>query len=313
MLPDDLAALAERVDTAYLRRRLEMEAAHEAHAQRRNGLTHLENWRLVRVLIQSGLSVAGLHGRGLRNALKIAVAHHRVPVPRLPRAFHGYTILHLSDLHLDGASAALDPLIETIRPLDYDLCVLTGDYRFRTYGPWDDALAGLRRLRDALRTPAYAVLGNHDSIRMVPAMEAMGYRLLLNEHLPIRHSGDTLHLAGVEDTYLYGLADLPRAAREIPPDAPSILLSHTPEIYHHAAETGFDLMLCGHTHGGQICLPGGLPLITHADCPRRLVRGSWRYGEMTGYTSRGAGNSLVHIRFNCPPEVTLHRLERADA
>jgi hypothetical protein len=302
--------LERRIGEAHLRRRLSLEADHEAHVVRRGGLRHLENWRLVRLLIRGGLHASGLHGRGARNALRIDVAKHAVPLQRLPQAFHGFTLLHLSDLHLGSGSAGIEALIETVRPLTYDVCVLTGDYRFRTYGPFADALAALRRLREALHAPAYAVLGNHDSIRMVPAMEQMGYQLLLNEHMPIRRGEDVVYLAGIDDPYFYRLADLRRAVGGIPSHATSILLSHTPETYHHAAVADFDLMLCGHTHGGQICLPGGLPVLTHAKSPRRFARGSWRHRQMIGYTSRGAGNSLVDIRFNCPPEVTLHRLER---
>ena len=288
-----------------------MEADHEAHVRRRNSLLHFENWQLVRHLIRTGLRVTGLHERGQCNALAIEVAEHAVPLPRLPQAFHGFTLLQLSDLHLGASEAAVDALVETVRPLNYDLCVLTGDYRFRTYGTFDDALAGLRRLREALQAPAYAVLGNHDSIRMVPAMEAMGFRCLINESTQIRRGEEVLYLAGVDDAYFYHLADLHHANDALPRDATSILLSHSPETYQHAAHAEFDLMLCGHTHGGQICLPGGLPVITHASSPRRFARGSWRFREMIGYTSRGAGNSLVEIRFNCPPEVTLHRFERA--
>ena len=88
----------------------------------------------------------------------------------------------------------------------------------------------------------------------------------------------------------------------------SILLSHTPETYRQAADAGFNVMLCGHTHGGQICLPGGIPVLTLADSPRALARGPWRYREMVGYTSAGTGTSIVDVRLNCPPEVTLHRL-----
>ena len=89
-----------------------------------------------------------------------------------------------------------------------------------------------------------------------------------------------------------------------------MLLSHTPELYRQAAHAGFDLMLCGHTHGGQICLPGGVPVLTNADCPRRYCAGRWRHHRMHGYTSRGTGVSMVDVRLNCPPEVTLHRLRR---
>ncbi len=94
----------------------------------------------------------------------------------------------------------------------------------------------------------------------------------------------------------------------IPEGEPSILLAHSPEIYKQACYAGFQLMLCGHTHGGQICLPGGFPLIVNAQCPRRICRGAWRYDSLQGYTSSGCGSSIVPARFNCPPEVTIHEL-----
>jgi predicted MPP superfamily phosphohydrolase len=91
----------------------------------------------------------------------------------------------------------------------------------------------------------------------------------------------------------------------------SILLSHTPEVYRQAAHAAFDLLLCGHTHGGQICLPGQVPIILDARIPRHLGRGPWQYQQMVGYTSPGAGTSVIDVRLNCPPEVTVHELCRA--
>ena len=99
-----------------------------------------------------------------------------------------------------------------------------------------------------------------------------------------------------------------KAAQHIPPDSTAILLSHSPEPYQRAAHAGFDLMLSGHTHGGQICLPGGVALMTNADCPRRFCKGAWHYHAMQGYTSVGSGSSVVGVRFNCPPAITLHHL-----
>src|SRR3954465_14630772 len=90
----------------------------------------------------------------------------------------------------------------------------------------------------------------------------------------------------------------------------SILLSHTPEVYRQAAQANFDLMLSGHTHGGQICLPGSIPIKLEAVLPRRMGAGPWQYRDMTGYTSVGAGSSVVPVRLNCPPEITLHHLRR---
>ncbi len=97
---------------------------------------------------------------------------------------------------------------------------------------------------------------------------------------------------------------------QIPDGVISILLSHTPEIYRQAAHADFDLLLSGHTHGGQICLPGAIPITLDATLPRRMGSGPWRYRRMVGYTSVGVGSCLVAVRLNCPPEITLHRLRR---
>jgi predicted MPP superfamily phosphohydrolase len=141
-------------------------------------------------------------------------------------------------------------------------------------------------------------------------MESMGYKFLINEHFAIERNGHRLYLAGIDDAHFYHLDDCHRAAQDIPRHGCSILLSHTPEAYRQATHAGFDLMLCGHTHGGQICLPGGIPVLTEAESPRELARGAWRYRDLIGYTSVGAGTCLVDVRLNCRPEVTLHRLRR---
>jgi len=139
----------------------------------------------------------------------------------------------------------------------------------------------------------------------------MGYKLLINECVRLARAGAAIYLAGIDDAHFYKLEDFHRAALSIPGPAVSILLSHTPEVYRQAADAGFDLMLCGHTHGGQICLPGGVPLLTEANSPRALARGAWRYHDLSGYTSVGTGTCIVDVRINCPPEVTLHRLQCA--
>jgi hypothetical protein len=307
-----LAALEPRLGRLYIRQRLGLEHDYEARVFRRGThLFHLENWYSVHALIRTSLRLVGLHGRGRRNALDIRVREHDLALPGLPPAFDGFTILHLSDLHVDMRPDFVPALIERVRAVEYDLCVLTGDYRARTFGPFAPALAGLERLRAHLTGEVYAVLGNHDSVRMVPGMEAMGIRVLLNESAQIARDGEALHLAGIDDAHYYRMENFHRAAGDIPPTACSILLSHTPEAYRHAAHAGFTLMLCGHTHGGQICLPGGAPVITDADCPREFCRGFWSYHGMRGYTSTGAGSCIVDVRLNCPPEIALLRLRCA--
>jgi hypothetical protein len=146
---------------------------------------------------------------------------------------------------------------------------------------------------------------------MVPALEAMGIRILLNECEVIERDDQRIHLAGVDDAHFYRMDNIEKAAMPIPAGAFSILLSHTPEVYRQAAHANFDLMLSGHTHGGQICLPGSIPITLESALPRRMGAGAWQYHDMTGYTSVGAGSSVVPVRLNCPPEITLHRLRCA--
>jgi len=151
-----------------------------------------------------------------------------------------FTILHLSDLHVDISEGAFRHLMGIVGDLKYDICVLTGDYRGKTYGPFETSLRGIEQLRAQLKGPLYGVLGNHDSIHMAPALEAMGIRMLFNECETISRGDDQIYLAGVDDAHFYRADDFERAAKRIPRSAFSILLSHTPEVYDHAASAGFD-------------------------------------------------------------------------
>jgi hypothetical protein len=169
----------------------------------------------------------------------------------------------------------------------------------------------MKRLRGILRGPVFAVLGNHDSVAMLPAIEDLGIRVLMNEFERVERNGASIIIAGVDDAHFFRADDVEKAASGRGPTDYSILLSHTPEIYRSAARARFDLMLSGHTHGGQICLPGQVPLTLDSDLPRRFGAGAWQHEGMTGYTSRGASCSIIPVRFNCPPEITLHTLRAA--
>jgi predicted MPP superfamily phosphohydrolase len=305
----DMKKLEKRIGRVHLNQRLGIEADHATQIIGRGRTRfHIENWYLAHGLIRGALKCLGLYWWGRRNAVKIAIRHHEVAMVNLPEAFDGFTLLHLSDLHLDMQGNYPLALIERLQQVSYDLCVITGDLRAKTYGPFEAALTGLARVRPHLHQPIYAVLGNHDSIRMVPAMEEMGIRCLLNEAVALKRKGAVIYLAGIDDPHYYQVDNFEKAAQNIPSDAFSILLSHSPETYRLAAHAGFDLMLSGHTHGGQICLPGGIALMMNANCPRRYCVGAWRYQGMQGYTSVGSGSSVVEVRFNCAPEITLHHL-----
>ena len=264
----------------------------------------------MQATIEIALRVTGTYWRGRANAGKVQVRRNTVRLPNLPSAFDGFTVLHLSDLHADLSGPAMQRAAELAHGLDYDLCVLTGDYRGRTHGDCRPCLEGVARLREALRGDIYAVLGNHDSIAMVPDLEALGIRMLLNECVAIRPwQRFDLSRGGRRRAFL-SRRQHRKSGGGYSPGYVSVLLSHTPEIYRQAAHAGFDLMLSGHTHGGQICLPGGIPILLEADLPRAFGAGAWRHAGMAGYTSVGAGSSVVPVRFNNRPEITLHQLVR---
>lgn len=306
---DIRAALDARIGPDRARQRLDSEAAHERRARRRPDI-----WYARPALIRLCLLLAGMYGRARRNATRIQVRHNEVRLPHLAAEFDGYTLLQLSDLHVDINDTIVGHIATAIYELEYDACVLTGDYRAAVAGPIANTLDGLQRIRTVLRGPAFGVLGNHDSVRMIPALEAMGIRMLLNESLTIERGGAALHIAGVDDPHYYHADDLAKACAGLNGrPGPRILLAHSPEIYDATARAGFDLMLSGHTHGGQICLPGGIPVTLDAHLPRRYGRGAWRYETLQGYTSVGAGTSIVDVRVNCLPEVTLHHLRRDPA
>src|SRR6202165_2432047 len=312
MHEDILAKLELRLGRLHARQRLGIETDHEAQIFGQ-GLTffHLENWYSARSVIRNTLKLTGLYWRARRNAKRIVVKHNDVVFKDLPPLFDGFTILHITDMHADMNEVAMQRLIELVGELRYDLCVLTGDYRGETFGPFESALDGVGRVRCHLREPIYAVLGNHDTIQMVPGLEAMGIRILLNECEVIARGDQRIYLAGIDDAHFFRVDNIEKAAFPIPEGEFSILLSHTPEVYRQAAHANFNLMLSGHTHGGQICLPGSIPIILEAALPRRMGAGAWQYHNMIGYTSVGAGSSVLPVRLNCPPEITLHCLRRA--
>ena len=308
-----LTALEARLGRIHARQRLGIETEHE-HQVFRVGFSgarkffHPENWYSIQAMIRGCLRLVGLYDRAQRNARQIEAVENHVRLARLPAEFHGYRILHLSDLHIDASDQMAHAIIEAVRPLDYDVCVLTGDYRFRTSGEVGPTIENMRRLRANLTGEVYAVFGNHDSVLMLPEFEQMGIGMLMNEHVRIDRDGAALYLAGIDDAHYFGVGNLEKALAAVPADATTVLLSHTPEVYRQAAHSTVDLLLCGHTHGGQICLPGGYPVILDARIPRRLGRGAWDHAGMQGYTSPGAGSSVVEVRLNCPPEVTIHHL-----
>jgi uncharacterized protein len=265
---------------------------------------------LVRPWLKLGFQMAGLYSRGLRNAISPVVRKLTLHFADLPRAFDGFQVLQLADLHIDrvdGLTEALIPLLQQLRP---DICVMTGDYRFEDDGPCHEVYPRMQAIISSISAKhgIFGILGNHDVSEIAFALEDMGVRMLVNEAAEIKQSNTAIWLAGIDDPFGYECDDLPGTLSAIPRDTFKILLAHTPELYSDASVRRVQLYLCGHTHAGQIRIPVIGSIRNHADCPRAYAYGHWVHGEMQGYTSAGIGCSTLPIRFNCPPEVVIIEL-----
>lgn len=237
-----------------------------------------------------------------------------IPIKDLKPALEGFTIAQLSDIHLQPFTKPdlVRKAVEMSNAQDPDLVVLTGDY------VWHDQeavfelapiLAGLNA-----RHGVYSVLGNHDLWLDVEvtrtAFAEAGLPLLINQGLPITEGNGSFYLAGMDDGWS-GQPDLSRALEDAPPSDPVVLLLHEPDLVN---ETSLDpriaLQLSGHTHGGQVLLPGRPPIFT-PHLGKEYSQGLFRVNDTWLYTNRGLGVISVPLRMNCPPEVTLLTLTRA--
>ncbi len=294
----DLAAKRVRAERALWRRK------------RGQGWWALTKPLSIPVVVRIGLRLTGLTARAYREFLDVRVVENVVPVAGLPPAFEGFRLLQVTDLHSDLDPALIDRVNALLAGLPFDQAVLTGDYHNEVGTPWDDSLALTLRVVPFLGAAPLAILGNHDFLAGVPALEAGGLRVLLNESVALERRGERLWICGVDDAHGFGSHDLAAAAAGIPPGDCRLLLSHSPETAWEAAALGYALHLSGHTHGGQLCLPGGRAIVSKAPVPRAMIAGAWRVDGMPGYTSRGTGGCSVAARLNCPAEITVHVLRR---
>lgn len=294
-------------------KRKSIEASHlEAWLTQGKGSFHLENVEFLRPLLVFLLKITRLYNRGVHNALTPILNKVNFSFNDLPDIFDGFTILQLSDLHIDATEKLSGIIIEMIRDLQVDLCVLTGDYRFEIYGPLDNVFYHMEKIVSKINSKhgVFGILGNHDFAETAVEFEKMGVKMLVNESTRICIADQEIYFMGVDDPHYYGCEDLNKAMKQIPEDAFKILLAHTPELYAEATKHNIDLYLCGHTHGGQIRLPLIGPIITNAAAPRKMVMGKWNYARLQGYTNSGVGFSMAPVRFNCPPEIALIELKK---
>jgi uncharacterized protein len=263
-------------------------------------------------------AVAGLGTDGYFESYRLQVKKIEIPLRRLPHQFHGFTIVQLSDFHYEEEFSAI-PIrrsVELVNSLHPDLVVFTGDFvtapmfRFGRHAalvaanavfPCAAVLSGIKA-----KMGSFAILGNHDA-HSNPALVTSGLRshgipLLKNSRVPIEHGGARFWLAGIDDA-LEGQPDLGAAIEKIPTGDLIVLLAHEPDFADEAALTPVDLQLSGHSHGGQIWIPGiGAPWLP--PLARSYPRGLYKIEDMVLYTNIGIGTIRAPIRINCIPEVT---------
>lgn len=250
--------------------------------------------------------------RRKRRRHELTVTHQTVYLPRLSRTWDSFCIVHLSDIHhglytrLEEVERAVD-IANSYHP---DLVALTGDFVSNSCNYVVPVAQALGRLK--ARRGVYGVLGNHDyrvgADAVTAALERFGIEVLRNRHVTLGHNGSSLVVAGVDD-FDYGEDDLRAALRGVLEDAPVLLLAHNPALAPLAAMQGVDLVLSGHTHGGQM----GLRHL-RAAARRRGVRvpfrhGMEQFGDTQVYISRGIGTVVLPLRVKCPPEIPVLRLE----
>jgi uncharacterized protein len=295
------------------RRAIEEQFERLGHTHRHGRLYRRIEHRVTRPALKMALRLSGLYPRGLQNALSPVVKKIPFTFAGLPEGLDGFQILHLSDFHVEGTPGLADALCEILCELKADVCVMTGDYRFEDHGPCEPIYPLMRQIVASVqaRFGIFGILGNHDHSEIAFRLEEMGIRMLVNESAPVGEPMAPLWLIGVDDPFDYQCHDLPKAMVNVPPEGFRVLLAHAPEMYDEASQAGIHLYLSGHTHGGQIRLPGIGAVRRNAKCPGSLVYGHWRFKTVQGYTSAGVGCSSLPVRYGCPPEIVLIELRAA--
>ena len=257
--------------------------------------------------LASDFSVTARHA--LAEANTLTIERIEIRLKRLPKNLEGFRLIHLSDIHHSPFTSLehISRAVEIANELKPDMFVLTGDFvsHEREYiAPMAKAMG---RLEAEFGT--FACLGNHDHRTDAPMvtdnLRAENIRVLINEGFRFTARGASFWLCGVDD-YTVGRPDLRSALRGSFPDEMKMLLAHNPKTLYRAARASVDLMLSGHTHGGQVRLRDEEKKIL----PRRkFASGLYRRKETQVYITRGIGTVVLPVRFGCPPEVSLIELK----
>ena len=242
----------------------------------------------------------------------LSVYEADVPIDGLPASLAGFRILHLSDAHFGtGWHAGYDRAIARINAVDADLIAFTGDWIEDKLDPRAGLPTTIRFARQLrARLGLWSITGNHDGDLVAPRLIEAGLNVLVGERVLFAGGDGGIELVGLPGVGRDDLADA--LLDTFAPPAPGvvrIVLGHYPDQVRRVARIGAHLLLAGHTHGGQVCLPGGVPILKHDALPRDQVTGLHRLDGTWLHTSRGLGCSTWNIRLFCPPELTTITLQ----
>jgi len=236
-----------------------------------------------------------------------------ITIRSLPQALDGFTIAHLSDLHRHAPVSLryIEKCLALGVSVEPDLMVITGDFVSKNANYMPPLGRSLNRITRSV--PVYAVLGNHDywtDVGVVRAeLQSAGVQLLVNQSTVIEKEGERLTLVGLDDLW-EGKTDIPGTIAAAPASVARVVLMHNPDAIEDVASYGVDLVLCGHTHGGQVALPFVGPLVVPSKFGRRFARGLYRVKETQMYVNKGVGLIRPAVRFMTRPEVAAIVLTR---
>ena len=273
---------------------------------------------LENLLFTTGLS--GIFGAGIYSSVIerhwLDVHKISIPLDRLPGSFDGFRIVLLSDIHLGFFYSvnSLSLLVKTVNDMKPDAICLAGDLVDSRLTPGTKVLEQAVQFLSNLRASygKLAVLGNHDyragAWRIIRTLDRGGFRVLINDHTVLQKGQDRLYFSGVDDV-LRGRPKPERALWGIPENSCTILLVHEPDYANYLEKYSIDLQLSGHSHGGQVRLPFLKPPVT-TRMGKKYPSGFYKVGNMSLYTTRGLGTTILPLRFFCRPEITVITLKK---
>lgn len=271
------------------------------------------------------VAIALLSIRAYRNTFDVHTQAVTIPLQKSarmtdPSVWEPLSVLHLSDLHMENLSVDADHVVAKFSAQPLDLIAITGDLldRQKNIPKALEYVRTIMSLQPALGT--YVVFGNHDYVlkaiklcELKKALEQLGCRVLINEHVTVYHHGQPLHIIGVDD-FATRRSELEKSFQHVPKTGTRLVLTHDPNIVLQMKDYAYDYLLSGHFHGGQIHWPRPFHLAKMGQLPKlNMVKGLHEMDGRPFYISEGLGQTGVNIRLRSRPELTLHTLVGASS